>query len=305
MTKMGLLACAMSIAWLLSSLPANAQLTEGFDDFPALVSPAGGWLVINNSQPVGDFTWGQGDTASNGEGFTSQSGADNSFAGVNFNAGGASAAVSDWLITPAITIQNGTIISFYTRESPVNVNDQTFPNDLQVRLSLTGTDVGSSATSVGDFTTLLLDVNPTFSTTVTTGYPQNWTRFNITISGVPTPTSGEIGFRYFLQSNFTQGTGIGIDTLSVTTVPEPSRLALLALGGLGLVFFKLREWRLIKRPALPRAYGLFTFIGRASPDRAGARPYHPAGRAGACPASRYTRIAQRCVSCLPSHRPGM
>jgi hypothetical protein len=30
----------------------------------------------------------------------------------------------------------------------------------------------------------------------------------------------------------------------VTTVPEPSRLALLALGGLGLVFFKSREWRL-------------------------------------------------------------
>jgi|SRR5580704_6199328 hypothetical protein len=246
MTKMGLLSCAMSIALLLSALPANAQLSEGFDDFPALLSPAGGWLVLNNSQPVGDITWGQGDTAPNGEGFTSQSGADNSFAGVNFNAGGTGAAVSDWLITKPIPIQNGTVISFYTREAPVNANDQNFPNDLQVRLSLTGTDVGSTPTSVGDFTTLLLDVNPTFSTTAATGYPQNWTKLNITISGVPTPTTGEIGFRYFLLNNGTQGTGIGIDTLSVTTVPEPSRLALLALGGLGLVFFKfkLREWRL-------------------------------------------------------------
>jgi hypothetical protein len=241
MTRIGSIACVLSIASVFLALPANAQLTENFDANPQLTFPPNGWLVTNNSLPVGDFTWSQGDTGSFGEGFSSQSGAPNSFAGVNFNAGGSNAAVSDWLITKPISIQNGTVISFYTRESDLTQANQNDPNDLQVRLSLTGADVGSSATSVGDFNALLLDINPTFSPT---GYPTTWTQFTITISGVPTQTTGEIGFRYFLQNNTTQGTAIGIDTLSVTTVPEPSRLALLALGALGFVFFKLRECRL-------------------------------------------------------------
>ena len=43
------------------------------------------------------------------------------------------------------------------------------------------TDVGTTATSVGVFTTLLLDINPTYTHT---GYPNVWTQFTVTMSGV-------------------------------------------------------------------------------------------------------------------------
>ena len=48
----------------------------------------------------------------------------------------------------------------------------------------TSQNVGTTATSVGDFTTLLLDINPTYTTT---GYPNVWTNFVVTISGLAGP----------------------------------------------------------------------------------------------------------------------
>ena len=41
-------------------------------------------------------------------------------------------------------------------------------------------NVGTTATDVGDFITLLLDINPTYTTS---GYPNVWTQFTVTLSG--------------------------------------------------------------------------------------------------------------------------
>jgi hypothetical protein len=43
------------------------------------------------------------------------------------------------------------------------------------------TNVGSTATGVGDFTTLLLDINPNYTTNC---YPDVWTQFTVTLSGL-------------------------------------------------------------------------------------------------------------------------
>ena len=58
-----------------------------------------------------------------------------------------------------------------------------FPDRLQVRMSTNGasTNVGSTATGVGDFTTLLLDINPNYTTNC---YPNVWTQFTVTLSGL-------------------------------------------------------------------------------------------------------------------------
>jgi len=84
--------------------------------------------------------------------------------------------------------------------------------------------------SVGDFTTLLLDINPTLASG---GYPQAWTQYVITLSGLGGPTSGRIAFRYFVTDAGISGSNsdyIGIDTLKITAVPEPSTWALVTLG---------------------------------------------------------------------------
>ncbi len=84
-----------------------------------------------------------------------------------------------------------------------------------MRLSRNGasTDVGTSATSVGDFTALLLDINPTYTTT---GYPTQWKKYTVTISGGPAISSGRFAFRYFVVNGGPDGvnsSGIGIDAV--------------------------------------------------------------------------------------------
>lgn len=248
----------MTIAFLSVALSANAQVfTEGFDDpspaFLTDVLKSNGWVITNNSSPIGDQNWNQGlpGVQTDGLGLNAQSdppSAANSFIQTNFGAGQTGATVSDWLVTPLLNLQNGSVVTFYTAADPNVTLD---PNELQVWLSLSSAstvNVGSTAASGmgGDFTKELLDINPgaLINNGVQGGYPTNWTLETIVLSGISGPTVGRIGFRYYLPNNVAEGTTIGIDTLSVTTVPEPSLLALLTFGGLGLVFFKLREWRL-------------------------------------------------------------
>src|SRR5208282_1363935 len=200
------------------------SLTEGFDTVGSAGPPATGifatgWLVINNSSPLGDQNWNQGipGTGTDGLGVNAQSGPANSFIQTNFGVANGGIA-SDWLITPVLELENGATITFYTQTNvPVNT---TFPNELQVWESQSGSstvNVGSTAAAPGgDFTVQLLDINPGAAAENGTlgGYPTAWTEYTLTISGLSTPTDGRIGFRYYLPDATTQGTTIGIDTFS-------------------------------------------------------------------------------------------
>ena len=210
-----------------ASVATAQNITEGFDDITTL--PAAGWAEQNNSVPLGVQPYFQGNSAV----FASQGGAANSYLGVNFNSGSGLSTISNWKIMPNRVLSNGDTLKFYTR----TVDTPAYPDRLQVRMSLNGasTNVGSTATSVGDFTTLLLDINPTYSLS---GYPNGWTQYSITLSGIGAPTSGRLAFRYFVENGGPSGANsdyIGIDTLAYTQAPEPAALALLGIGGLALI----------------------------------------------------------------------
>ncbi len=201
-----------------------ATLTEGFDT----MTPAG-WTVVNNSVPLGTNNWFQGNPAV----FSSQAGAANAYAGANFHSGAGVADLSDWLITPTMSFNNGDVLSFYTR----TVDAPAFPDGLEVRFSnVGGTNVGSGAASVGTFGQLLVAVN---SDLMVDGYPSEWTQYSYTFTGLAGATNGAIGFRYFVPNGGPLGDNsdyIGLDTVSITgAVPEPSTWMMLAvgLGGLG------------------------------------------------------------------------
>ena len=213
---------------------AGVILSEGFEPSGA---PAG-WLAqsntpgLNRSTPVGPESWGKGNTNF----FNAQSGTVGSYFADTFEAAsqaGTSAVISDWLLTPTILLNNGYTFSFWARSD----GDPSFPDSLQLRLSTSGTsaNVGTTATSVGVFTTLLLSINPTVASG---GFPTNWTQYTGTISGLTGLTSGRLAFRYFLPDGINTGDYIGIDNVVVTAVPEPETVAVLALGlgamGLGL-----------------------------------------------------------------------
>jgi hypothetical protein len=214
----GLGGMALSLG-LLGGAHASTILSEGF----TTVVPAG-WVVTNNSAPIGTTSWFQGNTAV----FSAQAGPANSYAAANFLAAADGGNISDWLLTPTVTLHNGDVFSFYTRTETASA----FADSLQVLLSTSGasTNVGSTATSVGDFTTTLFSINPT---QLPTGYPDSWTQFSTVLSGLaPAGASGRIGFRYVVTNTAVNGNYIGVDTVSITTtvVPEPGTLAVLALG---------------------------------------------------------------------------
>lgn len=148
--------------------------------------------------------------------FSAYSGAATAYIADNFNAttGG---TISDWLMTPEVTIQNGDTISFWTRTA----TGSTYPDRLELRMSLNGasTNCGSLPTDVGDFTNLLIEVNPTLAVG---GYPETWTQFSATVSGVASATNGRFALRYFVTDAGPVGTNssyIGVDLMEYMIVP--------------------------------------------------------------------------------------
>ena len=187
----------------------SGNFSEGFEDIAEL--PGRGWRQQNNSQPEGISGWFQGNDAV----FTAHAGPDDSYIGASFDNAAGLGTISNWLLTPEMVVQNGTRIRFWTRSDQAAINP--FPDRLEVRLSTSGasTNVGATATSVGDFTDRRLAINESLGTE----YPRVWTEYEFVLDNLAQPTTGRIGFRYFVENSGPlgdNGTYIGIDTVSVT-----------------------------------------------------------------------------------------
>lgn len=196
------------------------DVTEGFDDITTL--PTNDWFAQNNSEPLGLTDWFQGNPAV----FVAQAGADEAYIGANFNNTSDVGTISNWLVMPTQTLKDGDVLSFWTRTA----TGSSWPDRLQVRMSTSGTstNVGITSADVGDFTTLLLDINPTLTVG---GYPEDWTQYVITLTGITTATPGRLAFRYYVTGGGPSGNNsnyIGIDTVTFTQTP-PLSVDLVAL----------------------------------------------------------------------------
>jgi len=201
------------------------QFSFGFDGTTAAML-ASGWQSTNQSSPVGASTWqnasftlpltgpifGSGNTTTLPVG---QAGGDNSFALVNFNSTTGTGTISNWLITPDITVQNGDIVTFYSRKGTDGTTD--YPDRLELRMSTTATVLPSGgSTGLGSFTTVCTSVNPSLLGGFV--YPKVWTQYSYTVTGLAGPTAVKFAFRYFVTNGGPSGANsdiIGIDTFSV------------------------------------------------------------------------------------------
>ena len=208
------LLCVACLCLLSFGSTFSQAINEGFSNVAGLT--AAGWNQQNLSTPIGSNpNWVQGDPVNMP--FSANSLPANSFISANFNSVVGAATISNWLITPMLNLNNGDVITFYTRGT-----GSIYADNLQVRLSTNGssTNVGASNISVGDFSNLLLEINPTLNAAL---YPAIWTQYTITISGLATPTTGRIAFRYYVPNGGPTGTNsdlIGIDDFVYTPVPS-------------------------------------------------------------------------------------
>lgn len=203
-----------------TSQAVDVVLVEGFNNVPNLAST--GWVQVNNSSVPAGTDWFQGNPGI----FDAAAGAADSYAAANFLAtGAASGAVSSWLISPLLTLNSSSELIFFVRTA-----GEGYIDTLEARFSSNGasTDVGTTTSSVGDFTTLLR----TYSSNNDVG----WLGFTYTFSGLSGDTSGRIAFRYVVDDIDVNGNYVGLDSVFVTgVVPEPATYLLFAIGLTGLL----------------------------------------------------------------------
>ena len=196
----------MVIAIFSFCVTSQAQLVETFD-FTTDVNGgdgeiANGWMALLRSSVLGTT----GTFVGNPDVFPAFSG---EYLGMNFNNSGSlgpNDIISTWVVSPVITFNNGDQLVFWTRKN----DDDTFQDRAEVRLSLAGDslDVGTDPTDVGDFTELLLEINPNQDVD---GYPQEWTEFTLEVSGLAGPTDGRFAFHYFVIGLDIDSDYIGLD----------------------------------------------------------------------------------------------
>jgi len=118
-------------------------------------------------------------------------------------------------------LRNGSTLEFWTR----TIEGSTYPDRLELRLSTNGasTNVGSGINDAGDFSNLLLSINPDLQTG---GYPDTgWTMYAVTLSGLPDAgVNGRIAFRYYVTNAGSKGSNsnyIGVDDFKYTASTLP------------------------------------------------------------------------------------
>ena len=201
-----------ALAFVAAAHADPVPFSDGFDTLAA-------WTLVNNSAPVG-LSWFQGNPGI----FASQAGAANAYAAADFNSNanaslGLPGPIDNWLISPVLTLgSTGAMLSFYTR---ADIADG-FHDTMQVMFS-----AGSGVATAGFAPLLTIGADPAVD------YPSLWTYIALAL---PNAATGRIAFRY--TGDASTSNYIGVDTVAVGAIPEPSTYALMALGIAGLALVR-------------------------------------------------------------------
>jgi hypothetical protein len=204
-SRMKCAAVAAACLFAASTSHAVTLLSEGFDDITTLAG--GGWSQLNLGVFQGTTSFFQGDPTI----FTAQSGPADSYVAANFNNATSPGTINSWLITPSFSTEFAGSVSFWARGDIAPGFSDT------IAYGLLNSAPGAAPALAA----------PTFITA-----QGAWTQYTVNFAAAGPGTQGRFAMVYTGAadtSNF-----IGIDTVSVTAVPEPSTWLLMGAGMLGM-----------------------------------------------------------------------
>ena len=234
-------------AYLTKQAPTPDQsFVEEFDTMQAAQSR--GWLMRNRSEPIGRGLWTQGMTGLQASGTTvaySSRSTNVGFISADYTmchqAGPGGGDISSFVISPRIILQNGDRIIFYTRSCDT-ISRWGDRLQLVINKNNDGIECGRGL-DPGDFNVTLVDINPLCASGFTLpaptppspyaaappypliydnvgGFPNNWTRYEGRVSGLPGATPGRFALRYFVPFGGDSGRGdhISIDSVAYVSV---------------------------------------------------------------------------------------
>lgn len=192
------------------SVPTSGTTTT--EEFQQVYNlPLKGWIIKDNtvSASGATATWSQGvsgpDKYGNTYGFDafSYKSSSDEYAYSGISGLDSNASISSWLVTPTLTVKNGDKFSFYTRGDAGSFTDR-----MQVLMNHSAkADVAGAPGFVGEFTDTLFDIN---ASQIPGGYPQSWTKYEYSFTGMPQKTELHIAFRHFVDSPV-NARGVGLD----------------------------------------------------------------------------------------------
>jgi len=204
---------ALMLTGVMGSAKADVLLSEGFDDVGALAGQ--GWVFSNESVPPGPVSgWFQGDEPT----FEAQRGAPNAYIASNYLAAEPGGILDSWVITPEFSTAKNVLVSFWLRAEPFEGTSD------QVRF---GFSDGSD-----DLLDFALDTTVTVPT-------DGWTRYTISLGAQGEGSTARFGFQHVGISDLSNY--VGLDTLTITEVPEPSMAMILGLGLAGFALARRRR----------------------------------------------------------------
>ena len=227
MFKLKQLFIGIGVSALLSAGAAQAATIYSQDFTTATQGALAGTvgMIDLNRSTLATDQWGGG----NSDVFTAQAGPDGSYFANSYLSGGTSGSISDWLLTPVLTLSNNITFSFWAREAEAS----SFADSLSfgvctgaVCTAITAASTTTNAALLALFSPFKITVNPTFDAA---GFPTEWTNYTGTITGLGN-VSGRFAFRYFVDDVTVHGNYIGLDSISIGAVPEPESMLLMGLG---------------------------------------------------------------------------
>ena len=205
---------ALTLAGSVASAQASILLlSENFDN----ISPLPGWVQTNQSTPGGTTSWFQGNAGV----FAAQSGAETSYIAANFNNAGRDrngvSTLNNWLITPTFSTELAGEVTFWVKHDV----DPSFDDFFSY-----GFSNGSASTA-------------SFAVGSAVKANTDWTLYSVNFAAAGAGSVGRFAINY--RGDADTSNYIGIDTLTVTSVPEPTTLMILGAGLLGLVSLRRRQ----------------------------------------------------------------